>query len=114
MEKQPRALVVDDEEVWLDNLAGELETADYLVSKAETREEAEYFLLNYTFDVVVMDVNLTDSSTDEKGEPIDQQGIELIRTVRQFAKKKDLAVVIVTGYGTPSVTREAFRKLGVE
>lgn len=113
MEKKPCVLVVDDEPVWLDQLADLLEEEGYLVSKAITREGAERYLKTRTFDLAVVDVNLTDAPTDESGEPLDQQGMELIEGIRRFAKKKDMAIVIVTGYGTSRITRKAFKFLGV-
>lgn len=113
MEKQPRALVIDDVAVWLDQLADLLEEAGYLVSRAVTREDAERHLSIHTFDLAVVDVNLTDAPTDEWGEPLDQQGMELIADIRSFAKKREMAIVIVTGYGTRKITRQAFKALGV-
>ena len=110
----PRALVVDDEPVWLDTLADLLEEKGFAVSKASTRLDAEQFLNTYFFDIVLMDVNLTDAPTDMKGEPLDQQGMELITAIRRFARKKEMAIVIVTGYGTPNITRNAFMSLGVQ
>jgi CheY-like chemotaxis protein len=114
MEKQPRALVVDDDQSWLETLSEELEDHDYIVNRAASREEAEHLLRKHNYDVVVMDINLTDAPSDDQNEPLDKQGMELIQSMRRYAKKKDLAVVIVTGYGTPNIIREAFKKLGVE
>jgi CheY-like chemotaxis protein len=110
----PRALVVDDELVWRDNLSDLLEEEGYAVNKASTRQEAERLLNAYIYDVAIMDVNLTDAPTDVKGEPLDQQGMELIAAIRRFARKKEMAIVIVTGYGTPNITRNAFKSLGVQ
>jgi CheY-like chemotaxis protein len=113
-ESGPRALVVDDELAWLDNLSDLLEEEGYAVSKASTRQDAEQFLNTYIYDIAIMDVNLTDAPTDVKGEPLDQQGMELIAAIRRFARKKEMAIVIVTGYGTPNITRNAFKSLGVQ
>lgn len=114
MEEKPRALVIDDEPVWLEQLADLLQEAGYLVSKAENREQAEYYLSTYAFNVAVVDVNLTNAPMDESGEPLDQQGMQLIEGIRRFAQKKDIGIVVVTGYGTPRVTREAFKSLSVD
>jgi ActR/RegA family two-component response regulator len=111
---KPRALVVDDEPVWLDTLADLVEEEGFAVSKASTRLDAEQFLNTYIYDIAIMDVNLTDAPTDVKGEPMDQQGMELITAIRRFARKKEMAIVIVTGYGTPDITRNAFKSLGVQ
>lgn len=113
MDKQPRALIVDDAPVWRDKLANILEKEGYLTEQASSREEAGHLLIIHIFDVVIVDVNLTDAPTDDKGEPLDKQGMELIAAIRQFAQKKELAVIIVTGYGTRSITRDAFKHLGV-
>ena len=113
MEKKLCALVIDDESVWLDQLSDILEEEGYLVSKAVTRDDAEHYLKIHTFDLAVVDVNLTDAPTDEWGEPLDQQGMELVADIRRFAKKKEMAIVIVTGYGTRKITRQAFKALGV-
>ena len=113
MKKRPRALVIDDDPLWLDQSADLLEEQGYLVSKAATRKDAEHYLAIHAFILAVVDVNLTDAPVDEWGEPLDKQGLEIVADIRMYAKR-DVAIVIVTGYGTRQITREAFKDLGVQ
>jgi ActR/RegA family two-component response regulator len=111
--KQWQVLVVDDEPVWLDELAEILENAGYLARKAATYGEALQWLEREAFQLAVVDVNLADAPVDEKGEPRDTSGMDIISEIRQRAMEQDMSVIIVTGYGTFNVAREAFKKLGV-
>jgi CheY-like chemotaxis protein len=113
MSAQLRALVIDDEAPWRRQLQALLEDVGYTVKSAESREQADELLQNSIYDLVVVDVNLTDAPFDESGEPEDQQGMEIIADLRRYAKKRDLAIIIVTGFGTGKITRQAFKSLGV-
>jgi DNA-binding NtrC family response regulator len=113
MEKQARVLVVDDEPVWLNKLAGILEKEGYRVRKAASYEEAMQWLERQAFHLAVIDVNLMDAPVDERGEPGDTSGMDIIAKTRERAIEQDMSVIIVTGFGTARLTREAFKKLGV-
>ena len=113
MEKKAQVLVVDDEPVWLDKLAGILEKEGYLVRKAATYKEAMEWLDCQPFHLAVVDVNLADAPVDERGEPGDTRGMDIIAKIRGRAIEQDMSVIIVTAYGTIRVAREAFKKLGV-
>jgi ActR/RegA family two-component response regulator len=115
MEKQTQAqvLVIDDEPVWLDKLAAILTKAGYGVRKAATYEEAMKWLEHEIFHLAVVDVNLADAPLDEQGEPEDTSGMDVIAEIRHRAILQDMSVIIVTGYGTFRVAREAFKELGV-
>lgn len=113
MEKQAQILVVDDEPVWLNKLASVLEKQGYPVRKAATYQEAMQWLECQPFHLAVIDVNLADAPVDERGEPADTSGMDIIAEIRDRAIEEDMSVIIVTGFGTARVTREAFKKLGV-
>ncbi len=113
MAQQVQILVVDDEQVWLDKIAGILEQEGYQVRKAQTYREAMEWLDSEPFFLAVVDVNLTDAPPDERGEPGDTSGMKFIKEIRRRAIEQDMSVIIVTGVGTLRVAREAFTKLGV-
>jgi DNA-binding NtrC family response regulator len=113
MEKQAQVLVVDDEAVWRNKLAKILEDEGYLVCKATTYKQAMQWLKRRSFHLAVVDVNLADAPVNERGEPGDTRGMDIITKIRRRAIEQDMSVIIVTGYGTIRVAREAFRKLGV-
>lgn len=113
MEQQWQILVVDDDPVWLNKLVKILEKADkrYSVLKAATYEKAIQSLESETFQLAVVDVNLADAPVDESGEPGNRRGLDIIKKIRERAP--DMSVIIVTGFGTFKVAREAFKERGV-
>ena len=113
MKKQAQVLVVDDEPVWLDKLAEILEKEGYRARKAATYKEAMEWLDRRAFHLAVVDVNLADAPVDERGEPGDTRGMDIVTNIRGRAIEQDMSVIIVTGYGTIRVARKAFRELGV-
>ena len=113
MEKQAQVLVVDDEAVWRNKLAKILEDKGYLVCKAATYRGAMRWLKGRGFHLAVIDVNLADAPVDKRGEPEDISGMNIIAKIRERAIEQDMSVIIVTGFGTARLTREAFKKLDV-
>ncbi|OQX61269.1 MAG: response regulator [Desulfococcus sp. 4484_241] len=96
-EKKLRIMVIDDENIVGKRLKPALEKSGYLV---ETFEDGETALARYDeepFDIVVTDIRM---------EKVD--GIEVLEKI--LAKSDRTKVIIITGYATVEVAREALSK----
>lgn len=88
MPKQFRMLVVDDEIDFLGIIAQDLEEMGVVVYTASNGIDAENFILNHgNIDVVLCDVRMPGKS-----------GIDVLRTVRENDKTKDLRFILMSGY----------------
>jgi DNA-binding response OmpR family regulator len=92
---QASILVVDDEELIRENLRLDLSELGYAVDTAESGTRA-LTLLEKEYDLIVTDLIMADVD-----------GIELLRQAK--AKRPDLAVFILTGYGELESAIEALR-----
>jgi DNA-binding NtrC family response regulator len=98
MEARPlRIMVIDDEAIVGRRLRPALEKAGDVVETFESGEKALERLEEQTFDIVVTDVRM-----DE----ID--GIQILERV--LARSERTKVIIITGYATVEVAREALAK----
>jgi DNA-binding NtrC family response regulator len=95
-----RLLLVDDDEVFLRPLHRTLELAGFEVRPAHSTEEALEVLKAEDVDLVLTDKRLPGAD-----------GVELVRRVKE--EHPDLAVVVMTAYGTIESAVEAMR-LGAE
>src|SRR5437763_13377537 len=95
-----RVLIVEDDEIFLRPLQRTLEVEGYDVLVAGSGEEAMELLKSDDVDLVL---------TDKRLPGVD--GVELVRQVK--ADHPDLAVVVMTAYGTIESAVEAMR-LGAE
>lgn len=96
----PKLLLVDDEKGYRQVLKLVFEADGYTVRTAENGREAVEQLKQEAADVVVSDVKMPD-----------MDGIELLRAAREMFP--DIAVVLMTAFGTVDTAREAF-KLGAD
>lgn len=97
MNRKPRVLVVDDEEVARKNLKHILTREEYEVVTAENAEAAFRELERSEFDVVLTDLRMG---------PVG--GMELLERVR--ARRPDTRVIVITGYATVPSAIEAVKK----
>lgn len=97
MNKRPKILVVDDEEIARKNLTHILTKENYDVSTASDGREAFDELEATEFDVII---------TDLKMAGID--GMELLERIK--VKYPDVRVIMVTGYATVQSAIEAMKK----
>ncbi len=97
MNRKPRVLVVDDEEIARKNLVHILEKEEYEVAAAADGETALQKLRSSVFDVVL---------TDLKMGGVD--GMELLDRIR--VRCPDTRVIVVTGYATVPSAIEAVQK----
>ncbi len=97
MNRQPRILVIDDEEIARKNLSHILEKDAYEVLTAEDGRDALSKLSAASFDVVISDLKMPGVN-----------GMEILETIRQT--RPDTRVVMVTGFATVPSAVEAMKK----
>ncbi len=93
---QSSLLLVDDDRLVLDGMAGWLREKGYTVSEAATCREAVDLIDSTTFDLVLSDIRLQDGD-----------GFEILAHCR--ASRPDTTVVLITGYATLETGVEASR-----
>jgi DNA-binding NtrC family response regulator len=93
-------LVVEDDEIFLKPLVKNIERTGYRVRATSNAKEAISLLREEDFDLVITDKKLPD-----------MDGVELVRYIK--AENPDLAVIIMTAFGTIESAVEAI-KLGAE
>jgi len=95
---KPRILVVDDEPEVAAALRDLIEYEGFRVETAENGRQALHYLKRgRRFDLIITDMNMPE-----------MDGLELIRRVRQL--KKNLPVIVLTGYATFKSGLEAIRE----
>jgi len=82
-DREPRVLVVEDDQTTRAKLAGYLETAGYRVTEARDGQEMWDSLSRDSADVILLDINLPG-----------EDGLEL---TRQLRRKSDTGIILVTG-----------------
>ncbi len=91
-----RILIVDDELIMRESLAGWLERDGHDVHKAESGEEALKKLKDNRYDIMLVDIKMEGMS-----------GLDLLKRVRE--SDPDVAVVMITAYGSISSSIEAMK-----
>ena len=93
----PRVLVVDDEPVVVNSIRKTLVRKAYKVDEAFSGQQALSLVAKGTYDLVLLDMRLSDAN-----------GLELISDIRK--RKPNLQVVIVTGYASIDTAVEAIKR----
>lgn len=103
MRPAKRILVVDDEKTILLSLAYALKSDGVEVITCNRTEWAEKALQGYYFDLVITDIRLSKTGSDE--------GLDIL----EFTKKRhpNAKVIVMTAYGTDEI-RERARELGAD
>ncbi len=91
-----RILIVDDELIMRESLAGWLERDGHFVEKAPSGEDALEILKESRFDILLVDIKMEGMS-----------GLELLRRVKE--NDPDVAVVMITAYGSIPSSIEAMK-----
>lgn len=100
MSKQ--VLIVDDDPVILMAFKSLLESPEVKVETADEITRAESMLKSNSYNVVITDLRLSGV--------LGEEGLELINYVKEH--NPDTKVILVTGYGSPTIRTKAF-DLGV-
>lgn len=96
MERQLEILVLDDEPIVCARLKPALEKEGYIVETFTNSISARSRMEEKSFDIVVTDLKMADFD-----------GIDLLKYVKQ--KSPETKVIIISGFATVEVTREAFQ-----
>jgi DNA-binding NtrC family response regulator len=96
MERQLEILVLDDEPIVCARLKPALEKEGYIVETFTNSISARSRIEEKSFDIVVTDLKMADFD-----------GIDLLKYVKQ--KSPETKVIIISGFATVEVTREAFQ-----
>lgn len=99
-EGMKKILIVDDEESILKMLSKALKSDGVEVITATRIEEAEYAIKNSFFNLVIADIRLTGV--------LGREGLELLVYVQE--KSPETKVIIMTGYGSDEIKKEAYEK----
>ena len=91
-----KILIVDDELIMRESLSGWLERDEYKVDAAASGEEALKKLTQSRFDVMLVDIKMEGMS-----------GLDVLRRVK--TDEPDVAVVMITAYGSVSTAIEAMK-----
>ena len=95
----PRLLVVDDEESICFSMSEYFSLQGYKVDTACELEEAEKLLGATHYKVVIQDLRLTMTNS--------QDGLDMIRLIRE--RDPQTRIIVLTAYGSPEVEDEARR-----
>jgi len=101
MEETLRVLVLDDEPVVGDRVKPAVEQDGYEVEVFVDPLEALKRIEETSFDIVITDIRMEGAT-----------GIEVLERV--IAKKPDAKVIIITGYATMELAREAMEKMAFD
>jgi DNA-binding NtrC family response regulator len=91
-----KILVVDDELIMRESLAGWLERDGHIVEKAESGEEALEKIKTTHFDILLLDIKMEGIS-----------GLEVLTKIKQ--NDSDIEIVMITAYGSIPTAIEAIR-----
>lgn len=94
--RQPRILLVDDEEGYVAVLAKRLGKRNFTVKTALSGAEAIRILRNESFDLAVLDLKMED-----------MDGIEVLKVFK--AMEPAMPVIMLTGHGSETAAREGIR-----
>jgi len=100
---EKRILIVEDMPDWQEQLGFDLRRDGYNVTAVSTYGEALGELRQTEYQLVIVDLRL--SPTDENN----RDGVKLLEDL----KKLQIPSIVVTGYGTAELAREAFGKYQV-
>jgi DNA-binding NtrC family response regulator len=92
-----KILIIDDEMIMRESLAGWLKRDGHDVVSAASGEDAVQILKNSRFDILLVDIKMEGMS-----------GLDVLRLVKE--SDPDVAVVMITAYGSISTAVEAMKK----
>jgi CheY-like chemotaxis protein len=104
-----RILVVDDKPNWrreLQKILSEIGDGVH-VDVAPNYSAASEWVASRSYDLAVVDLALSGDWADAR--EADQQGMDLLRLLRDSRRNRDCGLIVLTGYGTNARTRQALR-----
>lgn len=101
MSDRAHLLIVEDNRDQLEVYKEKLEDEDYLIETSDTVIEALKKVRKETYDVVIIDLKMPGLRPSEMG------GLEVMEEI--IESNSSTRIIIVTGYGTSKLAREAFK-----
>lgn len=101
-----RILILEDEEMWRNDLAQRLSAPDRLIQTAANPAQAWELLAQGLYHLLLLDFNMS------PGDHADDQGLLFLHKLRETRLTEALRVVIVSAYGTLANQRAALVELG--
>ncbi|MEW6607873.1 MAG: response regulator [bacterium] len=95
-------LIVEDNRDQLEVYEEELESKDYLIETSDTVVEAIKKIRKQTYDVVIIDLKMPGLKSSEMG------GLKVMEEILESSPRTQ--IIVVTGYGTSKLAREAFKE----
>jgi DNA-binding NarL/FixJ family response regulator len=108
MTRRARALVIDDEEVWRDEVKNTLELGGIEADTAATVEEAYRLLNDNLYHVLIVDLRMDDTNVTN------EEGMILLEALAQTGYSLSTAIIVLSAYPTMDRVRHAFAKYGVD
>lgn len=102
MPDRAHLLIVEDNRDQLEVYEEELESEDYLIETSDTVVEAIKKIRKETYDVVIIDLKMPGLKPSEMG------GLEVMEEILESSPSTQ--IIVVTGYGTSKLAREAFKE----
>jgi CheY-like chemotaxis protein len=103
MKRAGRILAVDDNRRWRELLSETLQQSGYYVDTAASYAEASQRLSDALYHLLILDIRLEDADEENN------EGMDLLRQIKQHGPDDALRVIILSAFGTKSQMREAFR-----
>ena len=90
---QKKALIIEDEDSWLDLLSLVLKDADFTAMRAATAHEAMKIAKRQKLDLVIIDLGLPDGS-----------GVTLLKALQELPACRDLPILVLSAYHREEVS----------
>src|SRR5437660_11385353 len=103
-----RILVVEDRQDWQEQVKQLLQRLDgsVVVDLASTYDEALDWVKKELYDLTVVDLALSDNPLDTQN----QQGLDLLKVVRESPANKHCGLIMLTAHGTITRAKKALRE----
>lgn len=101
MPEKAHLLIVEDNRDQLRIYEEELEDKDYLIDTSDTVVDALKKIKKETYDIVIIDLKMPGLKPSEMG------GLEVMEEILESSPSTQ--IIVVTGYGTSKLAREAFK-----
>lgn len=101
MPEKAHLLIVEDNRDQLRVYEEELEDKDYLIDTSDTVVDALKKIKRETYDIVIVDLKMPGLKPSEMG------GLEVMEQILESSPSTQ--IIVVTGYGTSRLAREAFK-----
>jgi CheY-like chemotaxis protein len=107
MKRQGRILIVDDEEVWRNEISETLQHGGFYVDATSSTAEALEYLQKNLYHLLVLDIRMVDADSSNK------EGLELLGELEKRGQREAIKVIMLSAYGTTEYMRTSFTEYHV-